>query len=170
MADVRLEGTRIEELEAQPSLAVRVQQKMADLDLAKAFDTYLPKVGARAEELGVSHAGAPYGRYHQFGPEIVDVEIGLPVETAPDGVVELAACESGEVGASELPAGLVARTTHLGPYDTLPQAYDTLHEWIHAQPGVDDGDAPWESYVDKPGDGDTSGLRTDIVWPLQKEG
>ena len=168
MPDVRLEGTRIEHLEAQPTLAVRIQQRMAELDLASAFDRYLPEIARRAPELGGSIAGAPYGRYHRFGPDIVDVEIGFPLGAPPAGVPALAACEAGEVGASELPAGLVAHTTHLGPYDTLGQAYDALHNWIHEQPGVDAGDAPWEVYVDSPAEvGDVSGLRTDIVWPLR---
>jgi hypothetical protein len=165
--DVRLEGTRIESLEAQPTLAVRIQQPMAELDLASAFDRYLPLAFASAAEHG-GPSGPPFGRYHRFGPDIVDVEIGVPVASVPSGVPALAACPAGEIGASELPAGLVARTTHIGPYDGLPKAYDALHAWIHEQPGVDDGDGPWESYVDSPAEAEWESLRTDIVWPLRR--
>jgi effector-binding domain-containing protein len=166
--DPRLVGTRIEALQPQASMAVRIRQPMAELDLAQAFDRFMPLVAAEAGRLGAEIVGAPFGRYHRFGPDIVDVEIGFPVGSIPAGVPALAAREAGEVGASELPGGLVARTTHLGPYDTLPQAYDALHAWIHEQPGVDDGDGPWESYVDSPTEtADASTLRTDIVWPLR---
>jgi hypothetical protein len=168
--DVRLEGTRIEQLATQPTLAVRIQQPMAKLDLASAFDRYMPLVAGRAGELGAAIAGPPFGRYHRFGPDVVDVEIGFPVREVPAGVPALATCQAGEVGGSALPEGQVARTTHLGPYDTLSKAYDALHDWIHAQPGVDDGDGPWESYVDSPVDvADASSIRTDIVGPLREQ-
>ncbi len=78
--------TSILELEPQPAISVRVQQPMAELDLAKAFDRYLPATFQRAQELGAQMAGAPFGRYHRFGPDLVDVEIGIPVAAAPDGL------------------------------------------------------------------------------------
>jgi effector-binding domain-containing protein len=161
--------TAILELEPQPAISVRVQQPMAELDLAKAFDRYLPATFQRAQELGAEMAGAPFGRYHRFGPDAVDVEIGIPVAAAPDGLAPLASVAAGEIGASELPGGPVARTVHRGSYDGLKDAYDALHSWIHAQPGVDDGDGPWESYVDDPMSvTDQAQLRTEITWPLRR--
>ncbi len=64
----------------------------------------------------------------------------------------------------------MARTTHLGSYDGLSGTYDALHEWIHAQPGYDDGVGAWESYVDDMRSvSDPATLRTQIVWPLTRE-
>lgn len=164
----RLEGTRIERLAAQPTLAVRIRQSMDQEGLSAAFDRYLPMVGIRAREIGVTLAGPPYGRYHLYGPEVVDLEIGIPVAAVPEGIAPLGPGATGELGASELPACLVARTTHLGPYRTLPGAYEALHEWIHEQPGIDDGDGPWESYMNLPGETDPADLRTEIIWPLRE--
>ena len=71
-----------------------------------------------------------------------------------------------DVGASELPGGRAARTVHRGPYPTLGDAYSSLHDWIHAQ-GHDEGDGPWESYVDNPAEvADLAQLRTEITWPV----
>jgi effector-binding domain-containing protein len=155
-------------LEPQPTVAVRVQQPMAELDLAAAFDQYLPMVAERVTAAGGELGGAPFGRYHLFGPKVVDLEIGCPVATIPAGFAPLSGLAAGEVGASELPGGLVARVIHSGSYDTLSAAYDALHDWIHAQPGVDDGAGPWESYVDDPSTvSDISALRTEITWPLR---
>ena len=165
--ELRLEGTRIEKLDPQPTIAVRIQQAMAELDLAGAFDRYLPEIGARVRALGATAAGAPFGRYHRYGPDIVDVEIGFPLTTTPAGLRALESCAPGEIGASKLPGGLVARTTHRGSYKSLSRAFDALHDWIHEQPGVEDGDGPWEIYVDSPSEVPINDVRTDIVWPLR---
>lgn len=155
------------ENDPQSTVAIRVKQPMAELDLAAAFDRGYPLVASRIDAAGGAISGPPYGRYHQFGPDVVDVEIGFPVASTPADLPALADVAEGEVGSSELPGGPVARATHLGPYDSLKATYDALHDWIHAQPGVDDGPGPWESYVDDPSSvDDPSTLRTDIVWPL----
>jgi effector-binding domain-containing protein len=159
----------IVELEAQPSVAVRLTQRMDELDLAAAFDQALPQVAARIGEGGGAFAGPPYGRYHRFGPDVVDVEIGFPVSAEPSGLRPVADVPEGEVGRSQLPGGPVARATHVGSYDGLSGTYDALHEWIHAQPGYDDGAGPWESYVDDIREAtDLSTLRTEVIWPLER--
>ena len=167
MTDVNSPAGEVVELEPQPTAAVRIQQPMGELDLAAAFDRYLPMVAERITAEGSGIRGPSYGRYHQFGPDVVDVEIGFPVATRPSGIAPLASVQSGEVGLSELPGGPAAKAVHFGTYDGLPATYDALHDWIHAQPGYDDGPGPWESYVDMPSDmTDPSKVRTEIIWPL----
>jgi effector-binding domain-containing protein len=130
------------------------------------FSDNLPRVFAKVSALGATLASPAFGRYHEYSAENVDVEIGVGVDAAPDGLTPLDGCEPGEVGASELPGGTAAIATHLGPYNSLKDTYDRLHEWIHQQ-GRDEGPGPWESYVDDPAVvRDHSLLRTDVVWPL----
>jgi AraC family transcriptional regulator len=158
------DGPRIVELTPQPSVAVRLQQPMTELDLGALFDIHLPNIADQIANLGGEPAGAPYGRYHQFGPDRVDVEIGIPVAMPVANLRPLADCEAGEMGSSELPGGEAAVVVHRGPYDTLPGAYDALHDWIHAQ-GRDEGPGPWESYIDDPSEvSDPTQLRTEVVW------
>ena len=154
------------ELTEQPTVTVRIRQPMAETDMGRLFATYLPLVFDRLGAAGVRPAGAAFGRYHQFNPDAVDVEIGIPVAAPPDGFPSLADAAPGEPGTSSLPGGLVAVVTNVGPYENLRRAYDDLHEWIHAQ-GRDEGDGPWESYIDDPGDTDSAQLRTEIVWPVR---
>src|SRR5688500_6520667 len=107
----------IRELTPQPTAAVRVTQPMSEMDLAALFDEHLPNIAHRLADMGVEPAGPPYGRYHQFGPEQVDVEIGIPVSAPPPNTRPLTEAEPGELGASELPGGQVAITIHRGSYD-----------------------------------------------------
>jgi effector-binding domain-containing protein len=156
---------QIVERDAQPSAAVRVQQPIAELDLAALFDTYLPAVAGRLTELGAAPAGPPFGRYHAFGQDVADVEIGWPVTGPVDALPPLSDSEPGEVGSSELPAGEVATIVHRGPYDTLGESYQRLETWVSEQGrSLDSG--PWESYVDDPTEVDASEVRTEICWLL----
>jgi effector-binding domain-containing protein len=69
--------------------------------------------------------------------------------------------ESG--GNSSTPAGTVATTTYLGPYDRMKPAHDAIHQWAHENGHRLTG-ASWEVYghwSDNPAQ-----LRTDIFYLL----
>jgi effector-binding domain-containing protein len=157
---------RIVELEAQPTAAVRVQQEMHELDIGGLFGRYLPAIFGRVTALG-EPAGPPYGRYHVFGPDQVDLEIGVPVSAPLPGLTPLETCAAGEVGASELPAGPAGTTVHRGSYDGLGSAMMRLRAWILAT-GRTPAAGQWESYVDDPAQvADPADLTTELYWPLE---
>ena len=69
----------------------------------------------------------------------------------------------GEVHCIETPAGEVARTIHIGPYDRLGDAHDAVHAWCAAQ-NRRIGRASWEIYGDWNNDPDL--LETTIKYLL----
>ena len=154
------------ELSEQPTVAVRVQRPMSTVDVGALMDDAMSRLGALFGQVGATPAGPPYARYHAWGGELADVEIGFPLAGRIDDLAALTDNPEGDVGASELPGGRAARVIHCGPYPTLGEAYSALHDWIHAQ-GYDEGDGPWEAYIDNPEEvADVSQLRTEITWPV----
>jgi GyrI-like small molecule binding domain len=70
-----------------------------------------------------------------------DLEVGFPVERAPR--------PEGDVRASALPGGRVARMTHRGSFDGLGASWDRLQRWLREQ-GLSPSAQRWESYVTEP--------------------
>jgi effector-binding domain-containing protein len=154
----------VREQEPQPTVAVRVTASQGDLGAL--FGRYLGEVMGRIQAVGGSPAGAPFGRYYTFGQGSIDVEIGIPVAAKLSDLPDVAGSAPGEIGNAELPGGRVAFTIHRGSYDGLADTWSHLQEWIEAN-GHAFRDAPWESYVDDPGDmSDIANVRTEIVWPI----
>jgi effector-binding domain-containing protein len=72
--------------------------------------------------------------------------------------------EPGEPGVSALRrAG--GRRAHRGPYAGLAEVYPRLHDWIHAQ-GHDEGQGPWDPYLDNPDEVDPASVRTEVICPV----
>jgi effector-binding domain-containing protein len=154
----------VREQPAQPTVAARTRARQDEL--GGLFGRYLGEVMGRIQAAGVMPAGAPFGRYYEFGEDNVDVEIGIPVSAPLPDIPPLADAAAGEIGNAELPGGRVAFTVHRGSYDGLADTWGHLREWIEEQGHVV-GDGPWESYIDEPGDmSDMSNVRTEVVWPL----
>src|SRR5437868_10542791 len=105
MSDETSRDPRIVDLTPTATVAVRVQHPFEQLDLAALFDVHLPNVADRIADLGGTPPGPSYGRYHKFGPERADVEMGIQVVAPVANLRPLPECDPGGVGTSALPAG-----------------------------------------------------------------
>ncbi len=110
---------------------------------------------------GVTPAGMPWTRYLSVGSSEVELEVGTPVaEDHPrvgPGFIE-----------GVLPAGEVAVTLHVGPYDQLPEAYTAIHAWLGSR-GLGPSGAMWEVYENGPdSEPDPARWRTLVCFPFAR--
>jgi effector-binding domain-containing protein len=97
----------------------------------------------------------------------LDCEINLEVGVELDGPF----AGDGEVVGSATPAGLVACTTHHGPYGRLPEAHEAVLAWCRANGHAPAGPS-WEIYDhwDEECDRDPSRIRTEVCYLLAPGG
>lgn len=147
----------IKEIEAQPIMTIRATTTATEI--GKAFHDILPTVWQYVTTNGGTPAGPPFCLYHGYSPEQVDLEAGIPVAaTIADGE---------RVKGSELPAGTVATTWHIGSYDNLSETYMALEKEI-AEQGYQTSGSPWEIYWTDPGKEPVENWRTEIRWPVKR--
>jgi len=107
--------------------------------------------GLRAAQF--KHAGRHVALYLDCE---MNIEIGVEVSQPFPG--------NDHIVASCTPAGLVATTAHIGPYNRLGDAYDALHRWVKAN-GYTLAGPSWEVYGHW--EDDPAKLRTDLYLLLQ---
>lgn len=153
-----------EERSAQPILVVRRRVKRSEI--AATIGAELPKVFVHAQRRGIAVAGFPVTRYLDMSMGSVTLETGVRV-AQHEGTW---GADQGEddVPAETLPSGTIAVTVHSSPYDKLQDAYGALEEWIAAN-GYKPNGAPWEAYLNDPGDHpNPADWMTEVCWPVSR--
>jgi DNA-binding transcriptional MerR regulator/effector-binding domain-containing protein len=115
---------------------------------------------------GVVPSGPPLTIYHdpEFIPESIDVELVCPV---PPGVSGPMATPRGRrLEMRSVPGGEAAVLVHVGPYETLGEAYQALAEWI-GRHGYRVSGPPQEIYLTSPQD--PGPPVTEIRFPVARE-
>jgi len=148
-------------LEPQPVLVV--QRRVKRSDIAATIGGTLGLVFSYAQKNGIALSGFPITRYLESGPGMVTMQPGMRIASAGAG----AAAEDEDVKLDTLPGGAVVMTMHAGSYDQLMEAYAALEVWI-AEQGLTPAGAPWEAYVNDPGDfPDPKDWKTEVFWPVK---
>jgi len=144
----------IKDQAAQPTLSLRTHAAVGQLPqvLGQTFGAIMQYLG----ELGEQPVGAPFVAYYNMDMQNLDIEIGFPVShPLPD---------RGELKYGALPAGKIATTMHIGPYDSIAPAYDALTQYIQANRYTPTGVA-YEIYFSDPATPPDK-IQTQIVFPL----
>lgn len=152
----------VQQLENQPVLIVR--RRVPRSEIAMTIGSVLRSVFVYSQANAIGITGHPITRYPEYGVGFVTLETGMRVTsysgdwTSGDG--------DGDVLREVLPGGPAASTIHAGPYDGLQDAYAALEVWMK-QNGRNPAGAPWEVYLNDPGDfPDPKDWKTQIFWPL----
>jgi len=146
------------QLSPQPALVVR--RRVERSGIANAIGEALGRVGQYVQQNGIGIAGPPFARYPEMGGGLFTIDIGMPV-IGPPGVPA-----DPEIRVDHLPGGPAVVTTHMGPYDKLPEAFAAIQQWITAN-GLTATSAPWESYVTDPGNyPDPKDWKTEVFCPV----
>ncbi len=152
------QGYQVVDRDVQPVASIRT--KIAPDQITATLSVAFPEVLAHLNALGVRTTGAPFTRYHAFGADTVDLEIGIPVAAPFEA--------KGRVVNSELPAGKTIVVWHLGPYDKLGPAHEALVAHATKEKWKPRGGA-WEVYWTDPGMvTDPARWRTQLFLPVER--
>ena len=146
----------IKDQPAQPTLSVRTRAAIGQLPqlLGQTYGAIMQYLG----ELGEYPVGMPFTAYYNMDMQDLDVEIGFPVSRPlPD---------RGELKSGALPAGKIATTMHIGPYDTVGPAYEALTQYMQAN-GYTPSGVAYEFYFSDPQTTPPEQIQTQIVFPLK---
>lgn len=132
--------------------------RIARADMPKVMGPGVGELLAVLAEQGIVPAGPLFTHHARMEPGVFDFDLGFPVATPVTA--------QGRVQASQLLPTRVARSTYLGAYEGLSEAWDELMAWIGAS-GHKAGPDLWESYVSGPESGlDPGQWRTQLNRPL----
>jgi hypothetical protein len=157
--DIHMEyAVRLEQNSGRPLAVVR--RLAASHELSKVVPDACGTVWNVIRSQRVSGAGRHVAVY-------LDGQINLEVGVELDGPFS----GHGEVVASAIPPGLVATTTHLGPYRLLHEAHEAIRRWC-ANNGYTLAGPNWEIYGhwEDEWNRDPSRIRTDVFYLLVADG
>jgi effector-binding domain-containing protein len=132
----------IVDVEEQPTAVVRGRVPMAEI--ASFFDTSFARLAEVLAAQGRTPVGAAFARYHAQPTDVADLEVGFPLDQP--------LASEGDVVASTLPGGRVARLVHEGSFDALGESWGRLAGWMAAE-GLTPAPWMWEVYLVDPDPG-----------------
>ena len=125
----------------RPELLAAVRTTLHVKDVSRAWKPALDQVWAFLRAHGELRPGHNCFLYHhaQRRDAAMTADFGVLVARPFD--------REGDVQCFETPAGEVAMTVHVGPYDRLPDAHNAIHAWC-ASNNRRIAQASWETYGD----------------------
>jgi effector-binding domain-containing protein len=126
---------------ARPELVAAVRATIPLSDIPRTWKPALDRVWAFLKARRDLNAGHNLFLYHHPADRHEAMNIDFGVQVARPFEPE------GDVRCIETPAGEVAKTVHVGPYDRLGDAHHAIHNWCAAN-NRKIAQASWETYGD----------------------
>lgn len=148
----------IERVSLEPRTVVGIHEHVSAKSFADFFGRAFSETAEQLGKEGATPAGPAIAVYRGKVTDVADVTAGFPVSpgTVPGGPLETVT----------LPGGPAVAATHVGPYDTLGQTYETIATWMEQQ-HLTPAETMWEEYLTGPEtSADPSNWNTRIVFPL----
>lgn len=128
-------------------------------DLPNFFDSSFSTLPEVIAAQNVTTASPAFALHRRPPGETADLEVGFATNSPvhPDG----------EVMASSLPGGRIARLIHFGGFDGLGTSWERLVVWVQEH-RMTPGEVFWEVYLTEPSpDMDPAELRTELNLPVR---
>jgi effector-binding domain-containing protein len=142
---------QVEVVETEPILIAVIRDRVQPQDLAQFVPAACGEVWSFVRSVGLPKPGRHVALYLGQGAVEVGAEVAEPF------------VGNDRVHCSQLPAGRVAKTVHLGPYQLLGQAHQAIRDWCAAQ-GHQCSGISWEIYGhwQESWNADPAQIRTDV--------
>lgn len=145
--------------QVQPLNALAIRDTCTAAELGDKFGEIYSEIGAYMKKNSIQFAGAPFGIYHAYSAEKVDLEAGMPVSGSPAG--------EGRIYSMTTYSGKAAMAVFTGPYDKLHEAWGEFARLVDDE-GYQLNGPCWESYVTDPGEEpDSSKWVTELYTPVK---
>jgi effector-binding domain-containing protein len=141
---------------AQPVASIRTRTKVENLSqvLGQAYGAIAQYLG----QTGLHPTGEPFTAYYNMDMQDLDIEVGYPVSGKFTG--------KDAIQPGEIPAGKAVTCLHVGPYDKMKEAYETMDEWMKAN-RVEPSGVCYEFYLNDPQQTPPEALQTRIMFMLK---
>ena len=156
-ADGQKLDIQLKDVKKQTTLVIKKTVKRDEIGptLAETLPQVFGYIGAN----NIKPDSAPMAKYKVVGDKF-EMEGGLIVPEGTKG--------SGEIVASELPAGKAAFAVHVGVYDKLPDTYKAMADWLKAK-GLKPSNIGWEIYVTDPSQAKPDEIKTEVYLLAEPE-
>lgn len=143
-------------LKEEPTIGIRDVVRMDEMQafFKNAYGRLYETIGRE----GLETTDMPYARYFGMPAETIDVEAGVPVSESYGG--------ASDVLGGTLPATEAVEALHVGSYESLPDTYAEIAQWMGDR-GLTPSPDMWEFYLSDPEvEPDPAQWKTKVVWPV----